>query len=298
MQARRLEPLLRSRRGVQGLMLLVAGLAVVAVTGWWTRPPLPEAVMVGAHVVHRGAHLEGERLPPGHPLTALLPARALETEPGGYSEAGGAVLRVRRHCAWGLPGRDPYRGSAVQALQTATLSPTVVRQMAADIHAGRRVDRVHISNAVIRAERSGREFDPHLVAMTHGMTLCVDTRVNFARGHSEAGDLYEAMDDDGRIYAVMVPDVCGNVSVLGQRYVRGPAAAAQVAGPGDPQPWMRLRPDERIRQLPDGLRYVDREVALAPDRGGPGGHGVDAPGTLVLSAVALGALWLARRSAG
>ena len=225
-------------------------------------------LMVGSHVVHRGTHLDGERLAPTHPLHSRLPAQAMEAEPRGYSEAESALLRVRRHCAWGLPGRNPYRGSAVQALQTATLSPTVVKQIASDIRAGRRVDRVRIDNSTIRAERSGREFDPQRVAMTYGMTLCVDTRINLSAGHSEGADLYEAMDDDGRIYAVMVPDACGNVSVLGQRYVRETAPTPAAAGldataasstRADPRPWMRLPPEERIRQLPDGLRYADRE---------------------------------------
>ncbi len=282
----------------QGLALGLATLAAAAATAWWMRPAAPEAVMVGQHVVHRGTHLEGERLPSAHPLQALLPAQSLEAEPAGYTTTEDALLRVRRHCAWGLPGRNPYRGSPEQALQTATLSPTVVKQIAADIQAGRRVDRVQISNTVIRAERSGREFDPQRVAMTYGMTMCVDTRVNFASGqHHEAGDLYEAMDDDGRIYAVMVPDVCGNVSVLGQRYVR--EAAPQVAGaasaPEDGRPWMRLPPDQRIRQLPDALRFAEADDPERRQRLDAQGRAVSEPGSLALGGLALAALWWARR---
>ena len=290
----------------RALTLAVGGLLVAAATAWTLRPAPVEAVMVGSHVVHRGTHLDGERLAPAHPLHSLLPAQAMEDEPRGYTEAEGALLRVRRFCAWGLPGRNPYRGSAVQALQTATLSPKVVKQIAADIKAGRRVDRVRVDNAVIRAERSGREFDPQRVAMTYGMTLCVDTRINFKAGHSEGGDLYEAMDDDGRIYAVMVPDVCGNVSVLGQRYVRAAAPTSNGAGtdttPGqaatataDPRTWMLLPPEQRIRQLPDGLRYAD--VASDPDGGrrSTDGQSVNTPGSLALSGLALAALWLVRR---
>jgi len=37
------------------------------------------------------------------------------------------------------------------------------------------------------------------------------------------------MDDDGQIYAVMVPDVCGNVAVLGERYAQ-PEPLPSVAG--------------------------------------------------------------------
>jgi hypothetical protein len=296
----RLAALWRTAWGRQGLMLGAGAVVAAAVTAWMLRPAPPEAVMVGSHVVHLGTHLEGERLPKAHPLQALLPAQALETEPAGYTEAEDAALRVRRHCAWGLPGRNPYRGSAVQALHTATLSPTVARQIAADIRAGRRTDRVKITNAVIRAERSGREFDPQRVAMTYGMTMCVDTRVNFVSGHSEGADLYEAMDDDGRIYAVMVPDVCGNVSVLGQRYVRETVPTVQVAGTADPEgdkrPWMRLPPEQRIRQLPDGLRYADdAEEDQRRRRLNADGRSVSEPGTLVLGGVALAAAWLARR---
>ena len=42
------------------------------------------------------------------------------------------------------------------------------------------------------------------------------------------------MDDDGRIYAVMVPDVCGNVSVLGQRYVREALPSTGAASAAEP----------------------------------------------------------------
>lgn len=290
----------RARRySRHGLLLGAAALLAAAATAWSLRPAAPESVMVGPHVVHRGTHLEGERLPAAHPLHTRLPAQNMEVEPQGYTIDPGSALRVRRHCAWGLPGRNPYRGSAEQALQTATLSPTVVKKIAADIRAGRRVDRVQITNAVIRAERSGREFDPQRVAMTYGMTMCVDTRVNFEAGHSEAGDLYEAMDDDGRIYAVMVPEVCGNVSVLGQRYVREAVPPAQVAGATgptpDPRPWMRLPPEQRIRQLPDALRYADETDDPARRRQNAQGQEISEPTTLLLGSLALAALWWARR---
>ena len=277
----------------RGAAMMVAGSVLAAVaTAWVLHQPLPEAVMVGPHVVTRSTHLEGERLPAGHPLKALLPAQAMEDEPRGYVEDAGAVLRVRRHCAWGLPGRNPYRGSVAQALQTATLSATVVKKIAADIHAGRRVDRVTIRNETILAQGSGREFDPQRVAITYGMTLCVDTRVNFKRGHLEEGDLYEAMDDDGQIYAVMVPDVCGNVSVLGQRYAE-PEPLPSVAGAADtvddPRPWMRLPPERRVRRLPASLRYTDVDPNPPGETASASvAHGtVDSPGTLALTGLAL-----------
>jgi hypothetical protein len=271
-------------------MATLAGILAAATAGWMLhRPSAPERVLVGPHVVHRGTHLEGDRLPADHPVTAYVQPARLEREPTGYTNAPDAQLHLRRHCAWGLPGRNPYRGSTAQALQTAQLSPTVVQAIAADILAGRKVDRVTVRNDGIVAERSGRVFDQRRVAMTYGMTMCVDTRVNFKPGHAEGADLYEAMDDDGRIYAVMVPDVCGNVSVLGQRYVREAMPSAGAASAADPRPWLRLPPELRPRLLPDRLRYTDYRE---PKGGGDGDEGdaeLPEPGTLLLAGLAMAA---------
>jgi hypothetical protein len=277
-----------------GLTLLAS-----AATGWWLHRPVPdERVMVGRHVVHRGTHLAGDQLPTAHPLRLELPATLLDGEPEGFAETPEARLHARRHCAWGIPGRNPYRGSAVQALQTAQLSPTVVKAIAADIQAGRKVDRVTIRNDGIVAEQSGRVFDARRVALTFGMTMCVDTRVNFRPGHSEGADLYEAMDEDGRIYAVMVPDVCGNVSVLGQRFVKtSPEAAAAAASGEDPRPWMRLPPELRPRLLPDKLRYADAREGDDGSEGGDGENELPEPGTALLAALALAAALAGRTCA-
>ncbi len=272
----------------------VVVLAAAGTHGWLNRTPPDERVMVGRHVVHRGTHLEGDQLPAAHPLRLELPAALLDGEPEGFAETAEARLHVRRHCAWGLPGRNPYRGSAVQALQTAQLSPTVVRAIAADIRAGRKVDRVRIGNDGIVAETSGRLFDARRVALTFGMTLCVDTRVNFRPGHAEGADLYEAMDEDGRIYAVMVPDVCGNVSVLGQRFVQDtPGAAALAVTAADPRPWLRLPPELRPRMLPDKLRYADARERDGDDGDGRRGGELPEPGTLLLAGLGLAAAVLA-----
>lgn len=278
------------RRTLAAGLLGTALLAAAAAAGWWLhKPAKDERVMVGRHVVNRGTHLEGDQLPTAHPLRLELPAALLDGEPEGFAETPEARLHARRHCAWGLPGRNPYRGSAVQALQTAQLSPTVVKAIAADIQAGRKVDRVLIRNDGIVAQKSGRVFDARRVAMTYGMTMCVDTRVNFKPGHTEGADLYEAMDEDGRIYAVMVPDVCGNVSVLGQRFVTSTPEAAAAATGGDPRPWLRLPPELRPRMLPDKLRYTDYRDPKDGGEDGDGDGELPEPGSLLLAALALAA---------
>jgi hypothetical protein len=272
---------------------LLAGVLAVAAVGWSMRKPAAETpVPVGPHLVLRGTHLDGDRLPAAHPLRETVRPELLEDEPGSYTEDAQARLRLRRHCAWGVPGRDPYRGSIEQALQTAQLSPAVVRRIAADVRAGRRADRVVIGSDAIHAVASGRRFDHRRVAMTYGMTLCVDTRVNFAGGHVEQGDLFEAMDEDGRIYAVMVPEVCGNVSVLGERAERGPD------GRRLPQPLplaeVLQRPlERRPRELPAALLYA-AAGDTADDPGQDASNPVPTPGTLSLVGMALAVLAWAR----
>jgi len=287
------------RRHLIGLGSLACVVAVAAFLALRQTPSEAPTVRIGPHLVQRGTHLEGDRLPDAHGMRRLFPPGILESGSEGYSESPTAALRVRRHCAWGLPGRNPYRGSVQQALQTARLSTAVTQRIAADILAGRRTDRVLIDNSVIRAVGSGREFDPARIALTFGMTLCLDSRVNFQGAHAERGDLFEAMDEDGRIYAVMVPDVCGNVSVLGQRattvaQIMSAARDAAVPDGLEARPWMRLAPEARPRQLPGDLIHADAEE---PDAAAPAGaHVVPLPGTLwlVLPALAM-ALWAGRR---
>lgn len=196
-------------------VLAVGALATSMI--WWSQlQDDQQAVLVGPHVVLPGTHLEGDRLPDDHPLLAAVSAQAGSAEPAAEATKADA-LQLRRHCAWGIPGRKPYRGSVEQALQAVQLPAEVIKVIAADVRAGRKSDRVTISNAAIRADGSGHEYDTEKVALTYGMTMCVDARVNFRRGHVEKGDLFVAQDEQGRNYAVMVPDVCGNVSVLGER---------------------------------------------------------------------------------
>ena len=115
------------------------------------------------------------------------------------------------------------------------LPAEVAREIARQVQADTPVDQLEISTAAIRATVSGRQFNPANVAMTYGTTLCLGTRVNFTAGHTEAAALYEAADHAGRIYAVMVPKVCGNVSVLGQLKRKTMTGLSTGAGPDDPE---------------------------------------------------------------
>lgn len=154
-----------------------------------------------------------------------------------------APLSMRRNCSWGQPGRLPYQGTVEQALLHARLPPEVVAEVSQRAARRQVSDRVTIANNGIRGQQHGHQFDPQRVALTFGHTLCLNSRVNFVAGHEEQGDLYEVADRQGRLHAVMIPDVCGNVSVLGQRGERRRTLAAGstdahatlLVGADDPQ---------------------------------------------------------------
>lgn len=212
-----------------GRQLMVGATVVLALA-------LPVTVLVlaalGAHVgsqaalgvpagqSHDGATLRGAWLRP----VALGAGEVAEARAGpwlqttravsGTSLASAAGLSLRWGCAWGDPGRNPYRGSTEQALQAAGLPAEVVADIAAQRAAGRSSERLLIQLGSIQTVSGDRTFDPRRFDMSFGMTMCRTARVNFAPGHVEQADLYEATDAQGRQHVVMVPDVCGNVSVL------------------------------------------------------------------------------------
>ncbi|NRF70340.1 hypothetical protein HLB44_25350 [Aquincola sp. S2] len=207
-------------------LLLAAG--ALALLSFGSLPERPQASGAAAAPLLPGEHHEGVEIAPQHPLLAAAGPAAPQVQP----------LGLRQGCAWGLPGRNPYRGSVEQALVSAKLPAEVVQRIAHKVKAGALDDRVTIGNAAIRTQRDQREFEPRNVAMTYGRTLCVNTRVNFKPGHVEHASLYEAADKRGKLYSVMVPDVCGNVSVLGARMERRrkkaePLPALALAAGGD-----------------------------------------------------------------
>lgn len=148
-----------------------------------------------------GWHFAGEPVPVNDPVRVAHSSR----------------LALLRNCVWGDPGRNPYRGSPEEALKAAGLPPEVVREISAMIASGMTPDRVEIDNDGIRTVDGRREFSPTVPAMAFGRSLCLNTVVNFKAGHVEPARLFEASDRSGRRHSVMVPSVCGNVSVITER---------------------------------------------------------------------------------
>ncbi|MDE2161208.1 MAG: hypothetical protein KGJ30_20050 [Burkholderiales bacterium] len=269
---------------------------------WWRQAALPvaaaatlgalAAVIValvpgtaghGALALVPGASDYGRPLPRRHPLRAAAEralALANRDRPGAPLKA----LALRHSCAWARPGSNPYHGTVEQALYTAALPPEVVQTIAAEVRAGQIADRLYIDNSGIRGERSGRRFDHHRIAMTYAMTLCVGTRVNFVPGHHELASLYEARDKAGKKVSVMIPDVCGNVSVLGERLRRRPgmpatAVALTTADAGSDV--------DTVDTLPAVLDWdaTARALAVAGQA-----HAAPEPGTLACALAALALL--------
>lgn len=231
---------------VGSLMLVTATLVLVGVQG--ARQLLGAPPVRMAQALPIGEHHEGDPLPPMHPwlrpvaLAAVDAATALRPAEAATSAAAAAAvepLDMRRGCAWGTPGRNPYRGTVEQALLHARLPPEVVKDISRKVRAHEVSDRLEIRTGRIHGVQQGREFDPQRVALSFGKSLCLNSRVNFPLGHVERADLYEATDKRGHRHAVMVPDVCGNVSVLGERGERRRALTAG-GGAGRDDEWWTL----------------------------------------------------------
>jgi hypothetical protein len=129
-------------------------------------------------------------------------------------------LVLARGCAWGIPGRNPYRGTVAQALTAARVPESAVRKFESLVANKQVSDQLLISRDGIVTASGRRRFEAKSFDMAFGNTLCFNTRVNFRGNHTETADLYEATDADGHQYTIMVPIVCGNVSVLGERAER------------------------------------------------------------------------------
>ena len=254
------------------VLLVVVGVGVAAVTIKALRPDAT------APFAPAGESHYGRPLPAAHPLQVKF-IEQLAAAPASDVLTPAAGLTLRRQCSWGRPGGNPYKGTVEQALQAAGLPAEVVQAIALQVKNGQAVDRLDIKNGSIRAVGSGRLFDPENVAMTYGKTLCLGTRVNFVHDHVEKASLYEAADAEGQKVAVMVPDVCGNVSVIGQ--LTHGRKKQMASGTPDEVRWLPA-------QLDWDPKHANREV--------DGRHTVPEPQTLLIAALALALLaWQRRR---
>ncbi len=262
-----------AKRLRQGLWLLAGAAAAITV---------PATLVVLMALGHRVDQVASRDVPlgvshDGRPLPAALALPLAQA--AGAAPPDGPPLTLREGCAWGQPGRMPYRGTTAQALRAARLPPEVVQEVARLRQVRAVTDRVEIRTGAIRAVTDGREFNPRSFAMTYGHTLCVGTRVNFAAGHVEQADLYEVRDARGQLHSVMVPDVCGNVSVLGARGEKVDKRALTVAqaAQGGPVPWVGVASD----LAPQWPWVASVRYALGMDDGGRGRAGGGTPGTAV-----------------
>jgi hypothetical protein len=181
----------------------------------WVRS-LPVAFVANGQVYPAGRSYDGDPLPRSHPLLvrAAYQGETVAPNPTDAPRDPRSALLLRQGCAWGEPGRNPYRGTVEQALAAMRLPPRVADAFATQIRSHARFDRVEIGKDSIQGVGTLRQFDPKRVAMTYGDTLCIGTQVHFKPGHVEAGDLYQVVDLSGRSYTVMVPDVCGNIALV------------------------------------------------------------------------------------
>jgi hypothetical protein len=189
------------------------------------------------------ARAEAARIQPGPELLAPLLGESFDGSPLATSMPSTpdnpTPLERRNACLWGVPGRNPYKGTPRQVLTGANLPPDVVRKLDTMIERRRVSGRVEISNGAIWSDNGRRRFDSNVTAMGFGKTLCFNTRVNFPAGHVEVADLYETTDDSGAKYSVMVPYVCGNVAVLAERAERAESPPVYTSVP-EPETWACL----------------------------------------------------------
>jgi hypothetical protein len=274
--------------------LAVLGLgAAVAAVAWQAGLFTPR----GTRHFAPGEQHDGEPLPAAHALSRHHAHAALEAAADAASAASAAkataarvaaaapdTLALRYSCVWGQPGRNPYRGTVEQALRSAALPEEVVQSIAAQVRSGQAVDRLEIRSDGVRAVGSGRIFNAQNIAMTYGKTLCLATRVNFVAGHMEPAALYEATTASGRTLAVMVPEVCGNVSVLGQSDTALRSGVLSARGGREDDPAV-------MRWMPAVLDGPG-DPAVSSGRGAA--QDVPEPGTLACVLAALGLMGLIR----
>jgi hypothetical protein len=252
------------------LLVTAAALGLVAVTaeGWLPGDDAePASAQATATLRPRLQDVEVPVPPAGwHDVGQALPADDARL-------AGRAAgLQIRQGCTWGAPGRDPYRGTAEQALQAAGLPADAVETIAQRIRRGESDGEVTLARDGIQSADGQRQFGRRLVASTYGMTLCFDTLVNFEEGHVERAPLFEFTSADGRRFSVIVPDVCGNVGVIDEQPPEGIVLGERAERTADPiAPGTSDMPATLVGPAQTGPASA-REVAAAPPRTGAGGR--------------------------
>ena len=188
-----------------------------------------------------------------------------------------AGLQLRHGCTWGVPGRDPYRGTAEQALQAAGLPADAVRAIAQRIRSGESDGVVTLAREGIQSADGQRQFGRRLVASTYGMTLCFDTLVNFAEGHVERAPLFEFTSADGRRFSVIVPEVCGNVGVISDQPSAGIVLGERAERAANPVAQGAMGPPTTTPVAPPQAGPSGARVTAAPPRPRAGGRPDFAP---------------------
>jgi hypothetical protein len=234
--------------------------------------------------------------PPAIAVRTAAADSAWSTDASPAQSADDAPLSLRENCAWGEPGRAPYKGTVQQALKSARLPEDVVALFERKIREHEISDVVEIRNDEIRGVQSDAAFEPRAIKLTFAKTLCLNSRVNFKPGHVERADLYEARDARGVTYSVMVPYVCGNVSVLGARTALDDRPSFPAQGPG--APWAQSPPSPAPRGAQPSLRSGAQGVPMPVPFSAPlNANSVPEPGTwtLILGSLALVGWFIRRR---
>lgn len=214
------------------LGLATAAAAVQGAAYWRARKASVHPSSVPASPVAEQSHAT----PAGEDFIGL--AQPLDD---GLTGKTASPLALRNDCAWGVPGSNRYRGTVTQALVAARLPPEVVRQVAEKAQRGWRQEELLISRDGIRSSDGKRDYGTKFLAMAFGETLCFNTRVNFVPGHVEVASLYTATDSRNRSYKVVVPDVCNNVAVLGERgEIEGRLWGGERSETPEPATWAML----------------------------------------------------------
>lgn len=126
-------------------------------------------------------------------------------------------------CSWNTPGRNPYRGTAMEAVSRYVDIPAATRsRLVARIDAGTADDDVVITRDAVLGRQT---YQPGITDMHFGrQTVC--ERVTRERWPASAREPAKVYCADG--YCLIVPRVCGNIS----RIRMGSGESSGGSGPG------------------------------------------------------------------